>query len=178
MRNGQPDFDHLVAQTPLALVEAIDDQWERIPKGRVREVSLVRGKGRAITFALDLCGLKLIYFVYIGPRGGVKEQVFLLEPAGSVPFEIDRLVFGQGSFSVFGCMLDLPTLRSEMSQQRLNQDGRVAFLTAKLEQLVSEALANPAKFLANLRLQKEDDEPAIVLPARLPEWFTSLMQSG
>lgn len=126
------------------IVEQLEHLWNRVAKN----VPLVRREGKETHFAvfLQVGGLRIFVALTVGPRGGISEEVLVIDP--SAPIVADRLLVNcyDGDASGKGAILPLTDLRRQVGQTKGNKrELALQICENAMWDLVTSDSLNPAR---------------------------------
>ena len=127
------------------LVEFFEDIWPHLPKNALQEESLPRRK-EAIWFACEVGPFLLYLAALIGPRGGLRESIVVIDPAQRIT--VDRLQLAEVTDDRDGHLLPLVKMRDQVHR---GQEDPVKLCQAEMTSLLQNILADPEAAVQRLR---------------------------
>lgn len=127
------------------LVEFFEDIWSQLPKNVLQEES-PSGRKEAIWFACEVGPLRLFLAALIGPRGGLRESIVVIDPAQRIT--VDRLQLAEVTDSGDGHLLPLRKMRYQVRRQ---QQDPVELCRERMATLLQNILADPEASVSRLR---------------------------
>lgn len=97
---------------PYEIVEMLDDFWGQLPKN----LPLVGSCNRKATFKvlLPVGGLRVFALLAVGVRGGIDEQIFVIDPTQAIVADQLIVCCTDGGGSGRGALLPLAELRHQV----------------------------------------------------------------
>lgn len=145
----------------IFLVEYFTEQWSTQPKHKVCEGVTIDGT-RLIGFAAEVGRFQVFLSVNIGKRGGISEDVVILDPAQR--FVVDRLHLAERTVSGDGHFLELREMRN-----RVRRGGENPIL------VVRECVAD---CLSRIQAGKISESRVALMEARISDSLYSGTSAG
>jgi hypothetical protein len=130
------------AQQVLIILRQFREKWE-LGKGEGIWYE-TKGKIEVVGVCLEARDMQVIITVVKGPRGGITEEVFGVDPAKTP--EVDQLVTGGISQAKEGSFVHLPDVRQAMRQKIPFKEAA----TAALKEVVTYATSESERFRIRL----------------------------
>lgn len=129
----------------IMIVEMVEDDWDKVPKNQV--CVLAKPDATRVWFATGHEHLKFFLSVVLGSRGGLKEEIVLVDSSRRTV--ADRLLLSEVN-SMIGRTLPLSEMRK--ANKGIPHQGKVQALVSYMKTACADAQTNPETFFRETNL--------------------------